>query len=62
MDDDYGTDVYLEAMEMAQQDERLPDIEYATCLQKELMKYYYQWIPLDKCLEIIREVLAEGDA
>jgi len=56
MDDDYGTDVYLEAMERAQQDERLPDIEYATRLQKELMKYYKQWIPLDKCLEIIKVV------
>jgi len=62
MDDDYGTDVYLEAMEMAQQDERLPDIDYATRLQKSLMERYKQWFPLDVCLEIIREVLTEGDA
>ena len=58
MDDDYGTDVYLEAMERKQQEEeRVTDIEYATRLQKGLMYYYKQWIPLDKCLEIIKVVL-----
>jgi len=57
MDDDYGTDVYLEAMERKQQDDLVTDIEYATRLQKGLMYYYKQWIPLDKCLEIIKVVL-----
>jgi len=59
MDDDYGTDVYLEAMERKQQDDLVTDIEYATRLQKGLMYYYKQWIPLDKCLEIIKVVLEE---
>ena len=59
MDDDYGTDVYLEAMERTQQDDHVTDIEYATRLQKGLMYYYKQWIPLDKCLEIIKVVLEE---